>query len=66
MDHEDGTPRKRRWLGRILGVAAIAGAGALWRQRQQERELDEALWGDPRDLDTPSDQPSSDQVEDTD
>jgi hypothetical protein len=53
MEHDEKTPRKRRWFGRILGVAAIAGASALWRQRQQQRDLDEELWGDPRDLDVP-------------
>ena len=51
MDHKEKAPRKRRWFGRILGLAAVAGAGALWRQRQQQRDLDEELWGDPRDLD---------------
>jgi hypothetical protein len=54
MDHEEKAPRKRRWLGRILGLAAVAGAGALWRQRQAQRDLDEELWGDPRDLDDAS------------
>ena len=49
MDREK-TPRKRRWFGRVLGLATIAGAGALWRQRQQQRDLDEELWGDPSDL----------------
>ena len=51
MDDEQKAPRKGRWFGRLLGLAAIAGAGALWRQRQQQRDLDEELWGDPRDLD---------------
>jgi hypothetical protein len=55
MEHEETAPRKRRWFGRILGLAAVAGAGALWRQRQQQRDLDEELWGDPRDLDGASD-----------
>jgi len=50
MHDEEKTPRKARWFGRILGLAAIAGAGALWRQRQQQRDLDEELWGDPNDL----------------
>jgi hypothetical protein len=40
-------PRRGR-LGRFLGLAAIVGAGALWRQRQRQRDLDEELWGDPR------------------
>jgi len=53
MQHDEKAPRKRRWFGRVLGVAAIAGASALWRQRQQQRDLDEELWGDPRDLDVP-------------
>ncbi len=52
MKHDEKPPRKRRWFSRIVGLAAIAGAGALWRQRQQQRDLDEELWGDPRDLDT--------------
>ena len=51
MEHDEKAPRKRRWFSRIFGLAAIAGAGALWRQRQQQRDLDEELWGDPRDLD---------------
>ncbi len=57
MEHDEKAPRKRRWFGRFLGVAAIAGAGALWRQRQQQRDLDEELWGDPRDLDGPPQNP---------
>ncbi len=44
-------PRRRGWFGRILGLAAIVGAGALWRQRQRQRDLDEELWGDPREVD---------------
>ena len=44
-------PRRRGWFGRILGLAAIAGGVALWQQRQRQRDLDEELWGDPRDLD---------------
>jgi len=51
--------RKGRWFGRILGLAAIAGAGALWRQRQQQRDLDEELWGDPRDLDADAGEPTA-------
>lgn len=53
MDDEK-EPRRRGWFGRILGLAAIVGAGALWQQRQRQRDLDEELWGDPRDLDEPS------------
>jgi len=45
-DEQQGT-RKRGWFGRVLGLAAIVGAGALWRQRQQQRVLDEELWSDP-------------------
>ena len=45
MDEQE--TRRRGWFGRILGLAAIVGAGALWRQRQQQRDLDEELWGDP-------------------
>jgi hypothetical protein len=51
MDDEQQEPRRRGWFGRILGLAAIVGAGALWRQRQQQRDLDEELWGDPLDMD---------------
>lgn len=47
-DHEE--PRRRGWFGRILGLAAIVGAGALWQQRQRQRDLDEELWGDPREV----------------
>lgn len=48
-DVEQERPKKRSRFRRVLGLAAIVGAGALWRQRQQQRELDEELWGDPRD-----------------
>ena len=61
MDDEK-EPRRRGWFGRILGLAAIVGAGALWQQRQRQRDLDEELWGDPRDLGEPS--PSAGPVED--
>ncbi len=44
-------PRRRGWFGRLVGLAAIAGGVALWQQRQRQRDLDEELWGDPRDLD---------------
>jgi len=47
MDDEQQGTRKRGWFGRVLGLAAIVGAGALWRQRQQQRVLDEELWSDP-------------------
>ncbi len=50
---DEQEPRRRGWFGRILGLAAIVGAGALWQQRQRQRDLDEELWGDPRDLDVP-------------
>jgi hypothetical protein len=51
---EQKEPRRRGWFGRILGLAAIVGAGALWQQRQRQRDLDEELWGDPREVgDTP-------------
>ena len=53
MDDEK-EPRRRGWFGRILGLAAIVGAGALWQQRQRQRDLDEELWGDPRDVGEPS------------
>jgi hypothetical protein len=39
--------RKRGWFRRLLGLAAVVGAGAMWRQRQQQRDLDEELWGEP-------------------
>jgi hypothetical protein len=51
---DDQEPRRRGWFGRILGLAAVGGAAALWRQRQRQRDLDEELWGDPRDLDEPT------------
>jgi len=54
MDDGQREPRRRGWFGRILGLAAIVGAGALWRQRQHRRDLDEELWGDPREFDGPS------------
>jgi hypothetical protein len=43
-------PRRRgRWFVRLVGLGAIMGAGALWRQRQQQRDLDEELWGEPEE-----------------
>jgi hypothetical protein len=51
MANAQQEPRRRGWFGRILGLAAIVGAGALWRQRQRQRDLDEELWGDPREFD---------------
>lgn len=48
---DDTEPGRRGWFGRLLGLAAIAGAAALWQQRQRQRDLDEELWGDPHDLD---------------
>jgi hypothetical protein len=42
-------PRKRGWFVRFLGLGAIIGAGALWKQRQQQRDLDEELWGEPEE-----------------
>ena len=47
---DEKEPRRRGWFGRILGLAAIVGAGALWQQRQRQRDLDEELWGDPREV----------------
>jgi len=47
MVEEQQRPRKRGRFGRVLGLAAIVGAGALWRQRQKQRVLDEELWSDP-------------------
>lgn len=47
MDEEQQEARSRGWFGRVLGLAAIVGAGALWRQRQKQRVLDEELWSDP-------------------
>jgi hypothetical protein len=45
---EAAVSRKRGgWFRRVVGLAAIVGAGALWRQRQQQRDLDEELWGKP-------------------
>ena len=45
---EAGTRKGRRGrMRRILGLTAIVGAGALWRRRQQQRDGDEGLWGDP-------------------
>jgi hypothetical protein len=51
MDDAQQEPRRRGWFGRVVGLAAIVGAGALWRQRQRQRDLDEELWGDPREFD---------------
>lgn len=50
MSSEEDAPRRRGWFGRIIGLAAIVGAGALWRQRQHQRDLDEELWADPMDV----------------
>jgi len=61
MDDEQQGTRRRGWFGRILGLAAIAGAGALWRQRQRQRDLDEELWGDPREFDGSSSAPAAEQ-----
>ena len=58
MDREQEEPRRRGWFGRVLGLAAIVGAGALWRQRQQQRDLDEELWGDPVDTAQPDSAPA--------
>jgi len=41
--------RGGRWFVRLLGLGTIIGAGALWKQRQQQRELDEELWGEPEE-----------------
>jgi hypothetical protein len=41
--------RGGRWFVRLLGLGAIIGAGALWKQRQEQRELDEELWGEPEE-----------------
>jgi hypothetical protein len=41
--------RRGRWFVRLLGLGTVLGAGALWRQRQQQRELDEELWGEPEE-----------------
>ena len=56
MEQEE--PKRRGWFGRIVGLAAIVGAGALWRQRQQQRDLDEELWGDPLDAVQPDSAPA--------
>lgn len=61
MDDTQQGSRRGGWFGKLLGLAAIAGAGALWRQRQLQRDLDEELWGDPREFDGSSTAPS-DQV----
>jgi hypothetical protein len=45
----DERRRGGRWFLRILGLGAIVGAGALWKQRQDQRELDEELWGEPEE-----------------
>lgn len=67
MDDEQQGTRRRGWFGRILGLAAIAGAGALWRQRQHRRDLDEELWGDPREFDgAPSEPAEQDRTADRD
>lgn len=56
-DMQQGSRRGGRF-GKLLGLAAIAGAGALWRQRQRQRDLDEELWGDPREFDRSSTAPA--------
>ena len=38
-----------RFLRRVVGLATVVGAVALWRQRQRRREDDEDLWGDPEE-----------------
>lgn len=59
MERDQEETRRRGWFSRILGLAAIVGAGALWRQRQHQRDLDEELWGDPMDVPRPGDADSA-------
>ena len=50
MARDEGEGRRRGgFLRRVIGLAAVAGAVALWRQRQQRREGDEDLWGEPEE-----------------
>ena len=37
-------------MRKLLFVSAIAGAVAAALKRQRDRELDEAVWEEPRDL----------------
>ena len=37
-------------MRKLLFVTAIAGAVAALMRRQRERELDDAIWEEPRDL----------------
>jgi hypothetical protein len=37
-------------MRKLVVVAALAGAVAAALKRQRERELDEAIWEEPRDL----------------
>jgi len=37
-------------MRKSLLLAMVAGAVALMLKRQRERELDEAIWEEPRDL----------------
>ena len=46
---QDEDRRGGGFLRRVVGLATVAGAVALWRQRQQRREDDEDLWGEPEE-----------------
>jgi hypothetical protein len=37
-------------MRKLLFLSAIAGAVAAYLKKQRERELDEAIWEEPRDL----------------
>ena len=37
-------------MRKLLFLTAIAGAVAAYLKKQRERELDEAIWEEPRDL----------------
>jgi hypothetical protein len=50
MAREEGEDRRGGgFLRRVVGLATVVGAVALWRQRQQRREDDEDLWGEPEE-----------------
>ncbi len=49
MARDEGEERRGGLLRRVIGLAAVVGAVALWRQRQQRRDGDEDLWGEPEE-----------------
>ena len=50
MARDEGAERRGGgFLRRVVRLATVVGAVALWRQRQQRREDDEDLWGEPEE-----------------